>query len=143
MSFFVPGQPRPQGSKRWLPNGAMKEAGEKNLRPWRSAVTYEAQAEMRKVGLSKIEGPVFVIVDFHFSRPKSHFGTGRNAGVLKTAAPFFYRSQPDIDKLERAVLDAMTDAGVWSDDAQVATLHATKVYADLPGARIEVGRVGG
>lgn len=143
MTFFVPGKPRPQGSKRWLPNGAMKEAGAENLRPWRSSVTYEAQREMRRSGLSKIEGPAFVIVDFCFQRPKSHFGTGRNAGALKKDVPFFYSSQPDIDKLERAILDSMTDAGVWGDDAQVATLHATKIYADLPGVRIEVGRIGG
>lgn len=36
---------------------------------------------------------------------------------------------PDIDKLCRAVLDALTDAGVWADDSQVVDLGATKVYA--------------
>ena len=36
---------------------------------------------------------------------------------------------PDVDKLCRAVLDALTDAGVWVDDSQVVDLGATKIYA--------------
>lgn len=38
--------------------------------------------------------------------------------------------RPDLDKLCRAVLDALTDAGIWHDDSQVCSLSAIKVYAD-------------
>ena len=47
---------------------------------------------------------------------------------------------PDIDKLERAVLDAMTIAGVWGDDSQVVSGTRGKRYADecAPGVRITI-----
>lgn len=39
---------------------------------------------------------------------------------------------PDLDKLVRAIGDALTDAGVWTDDALVVGWYATK-RATLPG----------
>ena len=49
----------------------------------------------------------------------------------------------DIDKLERNVLDALTQAGVYVDDAQVVACTHEKVCADpktwqTPGVRIQV-----
>ena len=52
-------------------------------------------------------------------RPKSHFGTGKNADKVKQSAPVFPATMPDIDKLMRAILDGLTDAQVWLDDGQV------------------------
>jgi Holliday junction resolvase RusA-like endonuclease len=40
--------------------------------------------------------------------------------------------RPDVDKLARACLDALTQSGAIRDDAQVVMLGATKVYG-LPG----------
>ncbi len=34
--------------------------------------------------------------------------------------------KPDVDNLSKAVMDAITMAGVWSDDAQVVSLMANK-----------------
>lgn len=139
--IFVAGQPRSQGSKRWMPNGAMREAGAENLKPWRAAITSEAVGEIGRTGWETLGGPVYVSIDFLFMRPKSHYGTGRNQGVTKANAPLFHSSQPDIDKLARAVLDSLTDAAVFRDDSQVATLTLTKTYAERQGARIEVGAI--
>ena len=52
---------------------------------------------------------VNIVLDllFRFPRPRSHFGTGRNAGQLKPSAPFYVRTRPDLDKLARAVGDAL------------------------------------
>ena len=44
--------------------------------------------------------------------------------------------RPDIDKLARAILDALTDARVWPDDGQVVTMHVEKRYGE-PGVEIE------
>jgi Holliday junction resolvase RusA-like endonuclease len=49
---------------------------------------------------------------------------------------------PDIDKLTRCVLDAITDSGVWwIDDGQVAALTASKNYCnpgDVPGVVVTI-----
>jgi Holliday junction resolvase RusA-like endonuclease len=46
--------------------------------------------------------------------------------------------KPDSDNLAKAALDALTDAGAWNDDAQVAQLHVAKVYAKDPFVQIRI-----
>lgn len=79
-------------------------------------------------------GPIKVHIHWLFSRPKSHFGTGRNAGKLKASAPVFKSSIPDIDNCEKAILDCLTRLRLWQDDAQVAWGEKLKLYCD-PGER--------
>jgi Holliday junction resolvase RusA-like endonuclease len=56
----------------------------------------------------------------------------RLAGLIPVAV------SPDVDNLAKLTLDVMTDAGFWGDDGQVAILHLSKWWGDLPGIRIEV-----
>jgi Holliday junction resolvase RusA-like endonuclease len=44
---------------------------------------------------------------------------------------------PDLDKLIRAILDALTGV-VWRDDGQVVDIVASKVYADTPGVDVVI-----
>ncbi|MDV7391094.1 RusA family crossover junction endodeoxyribonuclease, partial [Arthrospira platensis SPKY1] len=80
-------------------------------------------------GRPPLDCPVRVDVWFIFDRPKSHFGTGRNADVLKPSAPKRMTTPPDVDKLARTVLDALTVAGVLADDKLVCELRSLKRYA--------------
>jgi crossover junction endodeoxyribonuclease RusA len=48
--------------------------------------------------------------------------------------------RPDLDKLVRAVLDALSEAGVWRDDAQVVSVVARKAYGSAPGLTVEIVR---
>lgn len=135
----VAGTPAPQGSKRHLGNGVMTESS-KAVRPWREAVKAAALA----TGSSMLRCPVEVGMDFYFKRPRSHYGTGRNALTVKRSAPWRPKGKPDLDKLARAAMDALTDAGIWDDDAQVVTAVLTKNYAlsgQAPGAIIRVREV--
>lgn len=141
MRVFVPGTPAPQGSKRHVGRGVMVESS-KRVGPWRERValvvsnawTDELGEPMPPI-LAGV--PVVLKIRFLFRRPRGHFGTGRNADVLKTGAPRLPATRPDVDKLVRAVLDGMTGV-VLADDAQVAALHAGKEYTAGPeGASIE------
>ncbi|HZJ30733.1 MAG TPA: RusA family crossover junction endodeoxyribonuclease [Vicinamibacterales bacterium] len=58
-------------------------------------------------------------------------GRGKNAGKLAPSAPALPRGKPDIDKLARSTLDALSGI-VFDDDARVASLELRKVYA-APG----------
>ena len=131
--FFVPGHPVPQGSKRHVGKGIMVESS-KDLGPWRQAIAFEAT---RNANGTKFIGPVRLSLVFWFHRPKGHYGTGRNAGVLKASAPDWHSSSPDVDKLVRAVGDALTISGLIQDDRLVARVEAEKRYGD-PGVLIEV-----
>ena len=134
MEFFCPGVPVAQGSKRHVGRGIMVEDATR-LKPWREALI---NAALNALPQEVFFGVVMVEILFSFPRPKSHFGTGRNAEILKPSSPHLKASAPDIDKLCRAVLDALVHAGTLRDDALVATLVATKRYHPLPGAKVVI-----
>lgn len=133
VTFTVPGEPAPQGSKKWV--GRMVEDNPKTA-PWRERVERRAAECMN--GTDPLLGPVEVQLDFYFQRPQSHFGTGRNEGRLKPNAAAYKKTYPDIDKLCRAVFDGLVAGGVLRDDGQVAVLTTAKKYASSPGVRVVV-----
>jgi crossover junction endodeoxyribonuclease RusA len=55
--------------------------------------------------------------------------------------------KPDLDKLVRALCDALTQCGAWVDDAQLIHLNAVKRYAgtsdvlNVPGVVVDIGPV--
>jgi crossover junction endodeoxyribonuclease RusA len=106
----------------------------KYVGPWREAIVSECQRS-GVLGL-RFDKPVSVGLNFYLPRPKSHHG----AKGLKPSAPRYPATTPDLDKLIRSSLDALTQAAVFADDALVVRIGATKWYADevLPGARIVV-----
>jgi Holliday junction resolvase RusA-like endonuclease len=102
------------------------------LRPWRDAVSWHARQAL--LGGGPLTGPAKVRVEFRFSRPGGHFGKRG----LRPAAPREHVVRPDLDKLVRAILDALSEAGIWRDDAQVVETRARKLYHARPGALIEI-----
>lgn len=129
MEFFVPGIPAPQGSKRHVGNGRMVESS-KALKPWREDIVRLATAATG----TQLDGAVAVEATFILLRPKSVTQAKRPRPTVK----------PDIDKLARAVLDALTIARTITDDAAVVNLHASKFYADgseQPGVHVRVMEV--
>lgn len=169
--FTVRGNPAPQGSKKAYP--IYKGTGEsktflranivddepETLHTWREAVKDAAMRAMggRALGFP-ITGPVSLALTFTFRRPKSHFLTGRNAGRLGSQATLYpdYTGKvasagpQDIDKALRAVMDALKDAGVYKDDAQVVHFDTLeKVWIghphaqQFPGAEIVVRTMDG
>lgn len=146
MRFYVAGIPAPQGSKRALHHRATGKIvlleSSKRVKPWRAQVAEAAHAAWGTA--APLVGPVELHVVFYFERPKSHYPqNSRNAGgVLRPSAPMrpVGHGRNDLDKLARAVLDALTGV-IYEDDAQVVSLVASKEYARsgrTPGASIEV-----
>jgi Holliday junction resolvase RusA-like endonuclease len=98
-------------------------------------------------GRPLLDGPVALEVEFRPApRPARHWlpvNARRLLRVLRLDAPVWHASTPDIDKLCRAVLDALTSVA-WVDDRQVARLVASKRWPDegeAPGASIRVRRL--
>lgn len=134
LRFAVPGIPVPQGSSRAFARGGRVVVTSDNarLRPWRSTVT-AAAAEARG-DAPAMAGPIRVRLGFTFPRPAGHFGKRG----LRPSAPVYPAVRPDLDKLVRAVLDALTESGCIRDDAQVVTLFAGKRYGEAPGVSVIV-----
>lgn len=126
VSFFAPGHPAPQGSKRHVGRGILIESS-KEVGPWRERVALVAHQHARIVA----SGPVLVELGFVMPRPKS---------TPKRSTPPAVK-RPDIDKLTRAILDALTGI-CFADDSQVVELRATKRIAgvgETPGVHITIG----
>lgn len=145
LTFIVEGRPVPQGSKSYLGQTKagkpmFKESSER-LPTWRKDVRDAARqvASAGHPGAVLWEGPTFVSITFRFHRPKGHYRTGKNAHLLRDGMDTHPStgSTGDLDKLVRAVLDAMTSV-VYEDDKRVVGIHTSKVYAEREGASITV-----
>lgn len=107
--------------------------------PWMKKVQRAAVAAM--AGREVFTGPVKLTQDFYVERPLAHFGTGKNAGILKErfarAKPI---TKPDRLKLARAIEDACTNI-VYRDDAQIIDGPVRKHYCgvgELPRVEIQI-----
>jgi crossover junction endodeoxyribonuclease RusA len=137
--FRVYGIPAPQGSK--IPGVSSKtgkmfvrEQSSKTLGSWRQDV--KDAAILARGDIDTLTGPIRLTVNFLVPRP---------ASVTPKKRPF-PTVAPDLDKYVRGVGDALKQAGVYKDDAQIVVIQATKSYADdtpegSPGAWIVISEV--
>ena len=135
VAFNVNGiRPTPQGSKRHVGNGRMIEQAGAALKAYRRAIVLASAPHRPQTPLC---GPVHVRLVIQMPRPGSHFGSGKNAGALKPSAPQWIDAYPlkrgDVDKLERATLDALTTSRIYHDDSQVTDLHTSLLFAPPGG----------
>jgi crossover junction endodeoxyribonuclease RusA len=119
------GSPAAQGSKKHVGNGRMVEMSKK-LPAWRSAV----EAAARLAAGSKwepIDGAVSITGEIRLLKPRT------------TKYPTSPAGAPDLDKLQRAIGDALTKSGVIADDARITHWNVRKVWAEgMPGMDIEI-----
>jgi len=137
IEFEVRGVPAPQGSKSFKgirAGHAILVESSKKVRPWRQDVKAAAEAEMGKLtGWEPLDGPLVATMVFTMRRPLS---------APKTRQTWPDRT-PDLSKLIRSTEDALTDAGLWVDDARVVEYaRVAKVFpGDDPLALSSTGAV--
>ena len=125
--FVVETRPVPQGSMVRGRHGGM-HSDNKHLAGFRERVGWSARAALRDgpVPMAAEHVPVSVEIDFYFQRPKS---------VPKTR--FWPVVKPDLDKLIRATLDALTGIA-YHDDAAVCQILASKLYGEPERCEVTV-----
>ena len=119
-NFFIAGEPAPQGSKTGrVVNGrvVMWESSAK-VKPWRAAVHATTQLEKAKKQWETIDDPIELCLSFYLPRPK-------------TVKREFPSVKPDLDKLIRSTCDGLKTGGLYTDDALIIALTATKQYAPV------------
>jgi Holliday junction resolvase RusA-like endonuclease len=118
------GVPETQGSVKGYVRGgrAVLTSDNAKLRPWRDTVTWAARDAVGAFGWQQVAGAVRVGVTFWLPRPTS-------APKTRDVLPVHGK---DADKLLRSILDSLTNAGVWVDDAQVCAGEFTKRYVVGP-----------
>lgn len=143
--FTVLGTPATAGSKNAFPfkkaNGQLGVRvahSNPQFQSWRHLVVCSAQEAYRGPVLT---GPIQLTLKFMRPRPKGHYRTGKNAGVLKDDAPKFPTTKPDCTKLTRAIEDALK-AVIWKDDSQVVSQVIDKVWGEQAGCVVEIQEIG-
>lgn len=124
VTFIVRGEPKPKGSKtmgtRKDGSSFMREAAA-GLDRWIGDVRDEARVHLtpwpRQV-------PVSVTYLFLFRHPKQQTG--------------YKATAPDLDKLERAVNDALQQSGLLTNDAQIVHQSSTKRWGSESGVRVTI-----
>jgi len=83
-----------------------------------------------------MHGPLCVALTFVRNSPS---GTPKHS-TPKHPWPWAWMTKPDLDNLAKPVLDALTRAEAWVDDAQIIRVEVHKVqsWSVLPGVLIEV-----
>jgi Holliday junction resolvase RusA-like endonuclease len=123
--LFVNGIPKAQPRPRMASNNHVYNP------PAADAWKAEVKAAFLQCRRDTITAAVRLRVNFFMSRPKS-----MKAGTIENVP---HVKKPDLDNLLKAVMDAMTEARVWKDDALVYETEAKKWYArDKTGAQIIV-----
>ena len=134
VSFFVAGTPVTQGSKRLVTRRGltqMLDVKRGPLRAWRDTV---AMACARAGAQADASGPVWVEVEFYLPRPKSHYLPGGGLSSIGKRWPMPTRKgRDDLDKLMRAVFDALTGVA-YDDDSRVVRAPSGKQWAGHTGA---------
>ena len=123
MRFFIHGTPKPQARPRFARRGKFVS-------------TYSAKNEWKetcKIQIKQLNEPIFctaieVNLFFMFHRPKSHYRTGKYSNILRDNAPKWHTKKPDKDNLEKAVTDALVDAGLIEDDCIIVRGMTSKSY---------------
>lgn len=133
IEFTVHGVPRPKGSATgFVPVNRQTgepyrdkggriicnvKIGTEKTAAWEALVKHAATEAL--AGEPILSGPIRATYVFQFQRPKKHFiGNNRELGVLRDNAPADHDHQqdPDGDKLERCVNDALQNAVIVDDN---------------------------
>lgn len=135
MQIEVIGKPAPKGSKKGFTNphtGRVNivDDNPKSLTSWKQAVERAVEKHLERQPNSKLTGPVAVRLSFRFPT------------LASDPHRYWHAVKPDIDKLERAVLDVLADM-VMGDDCTVSKISASKRYViaasdETPGCTIEI-----
>lgn len=122
-SFKVCGRPRPQPRPRFSANGHAYNPPTAN--EWKKLIKAAAIKVLPK---ERLEGPIELRATFLFPRPKCHYLRGE----LRSDAPSRHVQVPDLDNLEKALMDALSDIGFWRDDCLVCSKLTDKWFSDPP-----------
>lgn len=98
---------------------------------------YLGQLEKQLTGHKVFAGALRVSILFVMPRPKAHYRTGAFAGKLKESAPIFHTGTPDLDNLEKFILDVLNGL-VWGDDRQIIEVWKKKRFGERPRTIIAI-----
>ena len=122
VKFEVTGQPVPKSRPRVVTKGKRRFAyTPKKVKDWEDLITEEARRHFER----PFDWPVVVSMIFYVERPRSR------------RLDFWVSTTPDLDNLEKSVLDALNGVA-YTDDRLVVAKSSSKRYVQSGEPRVEV-----
>lgn len=123
INIWYPVKPKPAPRPRVTARGTYNDA---KYTAWKNGLKLLAKTKIKK----PFYGAVAIKVEFFFIIPKSW-------SKKKKEDAKWHTSRPDIDNLQKSVLDSLNGVA-YVDDSQVCMIQARKQYADVEGVKIEI-----
>lgn len=117
LSFSVPGPPVPQPRARVTAH--VTYTPDNGIHAYRAALALAARAAG---ATPTTRAPLTLVVDFVFTRPKSHYAAGGKLKPTALATP-----PADLDNLVKGLKDALNKVA-YRDDRQVGRVVMEKTY---------------
>jgi len=132
ITYTVPGNPV---GKSLMPVKRGHFAGIDNTKPTEAYMDSVAAFTQHIIGTdwTPLDCAVCVTLMAVFKRPQDLLKRSTRTGLLLHADErrMPYIAKPDCDNVSKAVLDALTRAGLWRDDSQVQREQIEKWYAAI------------
>ncbi|MEI6258527.1 MAG: RusA family crossover junction endodeoxyribonuclease [Deltaproteobacteria bacterium] len=131
ITLLIPGQPISKNRPRFTRVGkGVRTYSDQSDEEWLWVMVVRQQ--LKELAVRHFSGAVAMKIVFWMKRPAGHFGSGKNAGVLKASAPASPVTKPDIDNLLKFLADCLNHCSIWVDDSYIADIDMKKRYAE-PG----------
>ena len=131
LKLTIPGEPRPKGRPRFV-----RQTGRtytpKSTTSYENLVRYaftEAYPDWIPT-----EAPIELHLRFTFTPPQSWSKKKKEQALNKNIRK---KSKPDLDNLEKAVMDALNHVA-WADDSQIYVKYTSKEYSERAEAKIVI-----
>lgn len=95
---------------------------------WKQEFMYKANAHKPA---KPLDCPIEITIDFTYPYLKKHTKAEKARTFPKT-------TRPDLDNLEKMVLDSLTQCGFMVDDSLVVKKHSSKMFSDSSFIAIDI-----
>lgn len=123
LTIVIQGPPHGKGRPRF---GAGRVYTPIETRNYETGIALIAKSEMR--GRAMFDGPLHMDLRAVFAIPKSWSDKKRTQAILGEIRPTV---KPDADNILKAIKDGLNGIA-YRDDAQIVSVHASKVYGAEP-----------
>lgn len=129
IEFFIPGVPVPKGRPKFTVRGGFAKAyTPAKTRDYENMVKSIAQKSISR----PLEGPLCVSIVATFNPAPSLSNKARQSLLNQP-----HTKRPDLDNIVKILTDSLNGLA-YTDDSQIAELHARKVYGVDVGVSVEI-----
>jgi Holliday junction resolvase RusA-like endonuclease len=139
--FFVPLEPVPMARPRRGASGKFYCPSAKAVRDYRSFLSSCCITRGLSLPVFPSGAPVELRIIFRKRRPNSHFvNRCRQQGLRSDAPSQIHVGRPDLDNLEKLVMDAATSV-LYEDDSQVYFKTSMRLWAEEDGSGSSIVKI--